>query len=108
VGVAFGLLYRISAVILFVTFTYTFLADAGQFQNHFYLMSLISFLLILIPAHRSFSVDSVLVPDKASGFIPNWCRVRADAHFGRHAEAEQFALGVEFCEKPAFRFAIND
>jgi hypothetical protein len=33
---------------------------------------------------------------------------RADAHFGRHAEAEQFALGVEFCEKPAFRFAIND
>lgn len=75
VGVAFGLLYRISAVILFVTFTYTFLADAGQFQNHFYLMSLISFLLILIPAHRSFSVDSVLVPDKASGFIPNWCRV---------------------------------
>ena len=22
---------------------------------------------------------------------------RADAHFGRHAEAEQFALGVEFC-----------
>lgn len=75
VGVALGLLYRISATILFVTFTYTFLADAGQFQNHFYLMSLISFLLIFIPAHRSFSVDSVLVPDKASSFIPNWCRV---------------------------------
>ena len=37
-----------------------------------------------------------------------WFPGRADAHFGRHAEAEQFALGVEFCEKPAFRFAIND
>ena len=73
-GVALGLAYRLSAMILFVTFTYTFLADAGQFQNHFYLMSLLAFLLIIVPAHRSFSVDSVLFPDKASGFIPNWCR----------------------------------
>jgi len=50
-GVALGLAYRLSAMILFVTFTYTFLSDAGQFQNHFYLMSLTAFLLILIPAH---------------------------------------------------------
>lgn len=75
VGVGLGLLYRISAVLLFITFTYTFLAEAGQFQNHYYLMSLIAFLLILIPAHRSFSVDSVLVPDKASSFVPTWCHL---------------------------------
>ncbi len=75
VGVALGLFYRLSAVILFVTFTYAFLAEAAQFQNHYYLMCLISFLLIIVPAHRSFSIDSILVPDKASAFIPNWCRL---------------------------------
>lgn len=74
VGVGFGLFYRVSAVLLFVTFTYTFLAEAAQFQNHYYLMCLVAFLLVLIPAHRSFSIDSILVPDKASGVIPNWCR----------------------------------
>jgi hypothetical protein len=74
VGVGLGLFYRVSAVLLFITFTYTFLADAAQFQNHYYLMCLVAFLLVLIPAHRSFSIDSILVPDKASGVIPNWCR----------------------------------
>jgi len=74
IGVALGLLYRISAILLFVTFTYTFLAEAAQFQNHYYLMCLVAFLLIFIPAHRSFSIDSILVPDRASSVIPNWCR----------------------------------
>ncbi len=74
IGVGLGCLYRISAVVLFVTFTFTFLAEAAQFQNHYYLMCLVAFLLILIPAHRSFSIDSILVPDKASSSIPNWCR----------------------------------
>ena len=74
-GVALGLAYRLNAVILFVTFTYTFLAEAGQFQNHFYLMSLIAFLMIFIPAHRAFSVDSILFPDKASSFVPNGWRI---------------------------------
>ena len=74
VGVFLGLFYRICALVLFMTFTFTFLSEAAQFQNHYYLMSLISFLLILIPAHRSFSIDSILVPEKASSVIPNWCR----------------------------------
>ena len=74
IGVGLGLLYRISAVLLFVTFTYTFLADATQYQDHYYLMCLVAFLLILVPAHRTFSIDAILVPDKASCWIPSWCR----------------------------------
>jgi vitamin K-dependent gamma-carboxylase len=75
VGVGLGLCYRISTIVLFVTFTFTFLAEAAQFQNHYYLISLVSFLLVFIPAHRSFSIDAILVPDKASSVIPNWCRL---------------------------------
>ncbi len=74
VGVFLGLMYRISALVLFLTFTFSFLSEAAQFQNHYYLMSLISFLLIFIPAHRSFSIDSIIFPDRARPVIPNWCR----------------------------------
>jgi vitamin K-dependent gamma-carboxylase len=74
IGVGLGLLYRVSAILLFITFTYSIMAEAAQFQNHYYLMCLFAFLLILIPAHRSFSIDSILVPDKASCWIPGWCR----------------------------------
>ncbi len=74
IGVGVGLFYRLSAIVLFVTYTYTFLAEAGLFQNHYYMMSLVAFLLILIPAHRSFSVDALAVPERKSAFIPNWCR----------------------------------
>ncbi len=74
IGVGLGLFYRLSAVLLFVTFTYTFLSEAAIYQNHYYLTSLIGFLLILIPAHRSFSVDAFLFPRRASPFIPSWCR----------------------------------
>lgn len=74
VGVGLGLFYRLSAITLFVTYTYSFLAEAALFQNHYYMMSLIAFLLVLIPAHRSFSLDALIFPENASPFIPNWCR----------------------------------
>ncbi len=74
IGVGLGLFYRLSALVLFLTYTYTFLAEAAMFQNHYYMMSLICFLLILIPANRSLSVDAAIFPEKASSFIPNWCR----------------------------------
>ncbi|WP_339908223.1 HTTM domain-containing protein [Symmachiella dynata] len=73
-GVGLGAFYRLSAILFFVTFTYTLLAEAALYQNHYYLMSLLAFLFILIPAHRSFSVDALVFPDKASPFLPNWCR----------------------------------
>jgi len=74
VGVGLGLFYRLSAVLLFGTFTYTLLSEAALYQNHYYLVSLIAFALILIPAHRAFSVDAFLFPRHSGPFIPNWCR----------------------------------
>jgi vitamin K-dependent gamma-carboxylase len=74
VGVCLGLLYRLCAVLLFATFSFTFLAEASQYQNHYYLILLVAFLLILVPAHRSFSIDAILFPSRASWQVPNWCR----------------------------------
>ncbi|MCA9112752.1 MAG: HTTM domain-containing protein, partial [Planctomycetaceae bacterium] len=74
IGVGLGLFYRLSALVLFLTYTYTFLAEEAMYLDRYYLMSLITFLLVLIPANRSFSLDAAIFPEKASSFIPNWCR----------------------------------
>lgn len=67
-----GLFYRASAVLFFLGFTYIFLLDQAQYLNHFYLISLLSFILIFIPAHRAFSVDARLGWTERSALIPAW------------------------------------
>ncbi|MCH7520016.1 MAG: HTTM domain-containing protein [Candidatus Dadabacteria bacterium] len=67
-----GLFYRISAVLFFLGFSYVFLLDQTRYLNHFYLISLISFIMIFAPAHRSFSLDAVLRPNIRSNVAPAW------------------------------------
>jgi len=57
-GILLGCFYRISATIFFLSFTYVELIDKSNYLNHYYFISLVSCLLIFIPAHRSFSVDA--------------------------------------------------
>lgn len=56
--VAIGLFYRIAAVLMFLSFTYIELMDKATYLNHYYFVSLVSFLLILLPANASFSLDA--------------------------------------------------
>jgi hypothetical protein len=46
-----GVLYRVAAVLFFFAFTYIFLLDQARYLNHFYLVILVSFLLMLVPAN---------------------------------------------------------
>ena len=52
-----GLFYRITSILFFLSFTYVELIDKTNYLNHYYFVSLISFLLIFLPAHRYFSLD---------------------------------------------------
>jgi hypothetical protein len=56
--VAIGFYYRIAAIILFLTFTYTELIDLTYYLNHYYFVSLVCLLLIVAPANQFFSVDA--------------------------------------------------
>jgi len=56
----FGLFYRISTTLFFLLFTYTFLLEQARYLNHFYLVCLVSFVMIFIPAHRTFSLDTLI------------------------------------------------
>ncbi|MGI9534250.1 MAG: HTTM domain-containing protein [Thermodesulfobacteriota bacterium] len=71
--IAIGLIYRISTIIFFVGFSYLFLLDQSLYLNHYYLVILVSFLLIFIPANRSLSVDSLIWPRIRSSVISSWC-----------------------------------
>lgn len=67
-----GLFYRISAVLFFVCFTYVFLLDQTRYLNHFYLISLISFILIFLPAADRFSLDALRRPSLRRSTAPLW------------------------------------
>jgi hypothetical protein len=47
-----GVLYRLAAVAFFFAFTYVFLLDQARYLNHFYLVILIAFILMVIPVPR--------------------------------------------------------
>jgi vitamin K-dependent gamma-carboxylase len=68
--VAAGLFYRIAAVVLFLALSHVFLIDAAEYLNHLYLICLIAFLMIFLPAHRLWSLDALRRPAIASGTMP--------------------------------------
>ena len=69
--VCIGYKYRFSIVIFFLSFSYIELMDKTTYLNHYYLISCLSFLLIFLPAHASFSLDS-LIRKKSYSTIPKW------------------------------------
>jgi vitamin K-dependent gamma-carboxylase len=67
-----GFCYRAAAALFFLGFTYVFLLDQTEYLNHFYLICLMSFLLVFVPAHRALSVDAWLRPRLRSNWAPAW------------------------------------
>jgi vitamin K-dependent gamma-carboxylase len=80
--IAVGFMYRLSMALFFVGFTYVFLLDQTLYLNHFYLVCLVSFLMIFIPAHRALSVDAWLRPRLRSEKVPAWALALLVAQIG--------------------------
>ena len=71
--VTIGLLYRAAIILFFLTFSYAELMDKTTYLNHYYFVSIVAFLLILVPAGRYFSVDARLWPQSKVDYVPGWC-----------------------------------
>jgi hypothetical protein len=67
-----GLFYRASALLFFLSFTYVELIDKTYYLNHYYFICLISFLMILVPAQRYFSLDANRNPGIRTSYVPAW------------------------------------
>ncbi len=70
--VSAGIRYRIAIILFFLSFTYIELMDKTTYLNHYYLISLLSFMLIWLPANCLYSVDAVKDKSLRSGRIPSW------------------------------------
>ena len=55
--IALGLFYRISTLLFFLGYSYFFLIEHAIYNNHYYLICLLSFFLVLAPLNRSWSLD---------------------------------------------------
>ncbi len=58
--ITLGLFYRYAIVLFFVLFTYVELLDKSVYLNHYYQVSLLSFLMCFLPMNHSFSLDKYL------------------------------------------------
>lgn len=72
IAVAIGYCYKVASTIFFLSFTYIELMDKTTYLNHYYFISVISFVLIFLPANAYFSVDGYRNPKIAFQKIPRW------------------------------------
>ncbi|MGE0375305.1 MAG: HTTM domain-containing protein [Planctomycetaceae bacterium] len=70
--VALGLFYRACSLLLALGFTHLFLIDKAQYQNHYYLIVIMCWVLAVMPAHRAFSLDVLQRPGLRSAAAPAW------------------------------------
>ena len=56
--VMLGFFYRIAIIFFFISFTYIELIDKTTYLNHYYFISVLSFLLCFVPANATFSLDN--------------------------------------------------
>ncbi|QHI35910.1 hypothetical protein IMCC3317_12580 [Kordia antarctica] len=69
--VALGFKYRLAIIMFFLSFTYIELMEKTTYLNHYYFISILSFLLIFLPANATFSVDNLL-RKRTYEQIPKW------------------------------------
>ncbi len=67
-----GLFYRVAAALFFLFFSYTFLLEQAKYLNHLYLVCLVSFLMIFIPANKNYSLDARIWKGIKTDYVPAW------------------------------------
>ncbi len=70
--VALGVRTRLFAGLFFAGFTYLELLDQTLYLNHYYLVSLLAFMLIWLPADGTLSASNWLDPTRSIDTVPAW------------------------------------
>ena len=68
-----GLFYRSSMILFFVLFTYIELLDKSYYLNHYYFVSVFSFILIFLPLNGAVSGDVWWGRTPRLTMVPAWC-----------------------------------
>lgn len=70
--VAIGYRYKVAIIAFFLSFTYIELMDQTTYLNHYYFISVLSFLMIFLPAANYYSIDAFRGSIKTYKYIPRW------------------------------------
>lgn len=70
--IAIGMAYRISMILFFILFTYVELLDKSYYLNHYYFISVMSLLMIVLPLNCYASVDSWHDAKLRATHVPAW------------------------------------
>lgn len=69
--ITLGLKYKLSIILFFCSFTYIELLEKTVYLNHYYFISILSFLLIFLPLNAAFSFDNLISNTKETK-VPRW------------------------------------
>jgi len=70
--ISIGLFYRVSTALYFLVYTYLFLIDVSYYNNHYYLIALVSGVMVFLNLANAFSLDSLIF--RSRGATPVWHR----------------------------------
>jgi len=70
--ITIGYKYRFSMFCYALMWTCVYLMQKTSYNNHYYLMMLLCWLMVFLPAHRWFSVDAKQNPKIKSASVPRW------------------------------------
>ncbi len=73
-AIMLGYRYRLSIISFCLMWTAVYLMQKSAYNNHYYLLVLISAFMCLLPAAASRSLDARRNPDKERHTMPAWCR----------------------------------
>lgn len=69
-----GYKYRVSMVSFTLLWAGSYLMQKSSYNNHYYLLMLISAIMVFMPAHHDVSIDSKMNTAIKTNAMPNWCR----------------------------------
>lgn len=70
--VMLGYKYRISMIAYAIMWSGVYLMQKSSYNNHYYLMMLLCWIMALLPANRWFSLDAKINPEIKSPAMPRW------------------------------------
>lgn len=69
-----GYKYRFSMLAFTIMWSATYLMQKSSYNNHYYLLMLLSGIMVFLPANAYASIDAKMNPEIKSYSIPQWCR----------------------------------
>jgi len=69
-----GYKYRMSMIIFTIMWSCTYFMQKASYNNHYYLLILLSALMVFLPANKYASIDAKQNPNIKSNAMPSWCK----------------------------------